>query len=73
MIPYELREGDKVQFGVATSPSVPPEFVYQYYTAMKVKHARTRPSDQTDGEHGSSTPPRVKRLKTKDVQVRAKC
>ena len=59
MVPCELRDGDKVQLGVATSPSVPPEFVYQYYTAMKVK--RPRPEDKVDGS--------VKRLKTRDSQV----
>ena len=64
---YELKDGDKVQFGVATSPDVPPEFIYQYYTALKVKQARTCPLDETDRGHQQ-----LKRFKScKEAQVRS--
>ena len=64
MAVYDLNDGDKVQFGVATSPSVPPEFVFQYYKALKVKQTRKHPADEPD-----SALPQVKRSKTKEAQV----
>lgn len=70
MVAYELKDGDKVQFGVSTSPSAPAEFVYQYYTALKVKQTRLRTADKTDGPQESSDCPRVKRFKTKEAQVK---
>ena len=66
MTAYDLNDGDKVQFGVATSPSVPPEFVFQYYKALKVKQTRKHPADEPD-----SALPQVKRSKTKEAQVRS--
>ena len=46
-MPYELKEGDIVQLGVRTSPDTPPEFVFQYHNALKVKRTRTS-QDETD-------------------------
>ncbi|XP_045167081.2 E3 ubiquitin-protein ligase RNF8-like isoform X2 [Mercenaria mercenaria] len=48
MVLYKLQDGDKVQFGVRTSPEAPPEFLFQYYAALKVKHVR-KAEDTVDG------------------------
>lgn len=57
MTPYELKDGDTVQFGVKTSPDLPAEFLYEYCKALKIK--RVRSNDKSDGAHQES----VKRIK----------
>lgn len=47
MKPCDLQEGDLVQLGVRTSPDVPPEFLFKYYKALKVK--RIPSADAVDG------------------------
>lgn len=57
MTPCELKEGDIVQLGVRTSPDQPPEFLFKYYKALKIK--RVRSCDKVGGTQTES----VKRIK----------
>jgi hypothetical protein len=53
-----LHDGDIVQFGVQTSPDTPAEFLFQYYTALKVKRVR-KAEDTVDGAESSGKRPRL--------------
>ena len=58
MVPHELKEADTVQLGVRTAPDVPPEFLFKYYKALKVK--RVRSNDITEGQAVQDSVKRVK-------------
>lgn len=66
--PYTLQEGDKVQLGVRTSPEAPPEFLFQYFTALKVKYLRNG-EDAVDGIKSGKKP----RLEENKIQEDAPC
>ncbi|XP_041354373.1 E3 ubiquitin-protein ligase RNF8-like [Gigantopelta aegis] len=54
--PHKLSEGDTIQLGISTSPSKAPEFLYKFFSSVKIK--RQRPKSSSDSE------PKSKRLKS---------
>ncbi|GFO10220.1 E3 ubiquitin-protein ligase rnf8 [Plakobranchus ocellatus] len=53
--PYTMQDGDLIQLGVATSPNTPAEFIYKFYSSLKVrvekksnKRLKTELSSQKD-------------------------
>ncbi|CAL1528410.1 unnamed protein product [Lymnaea stagnalis] len=41
-IPHALKEGDLVQLGVSTAPEKPAEFVYKFYSSLKIRMEKKR-------------------------------
>ncbi|XP_076442445.1 E3 ubiquitin-protein ligase rnf8-like [Babylonia areolata] len=51
--PCTLQDGDIVQLGVPASPEVPPEFVYRFFSSLKVRKepgGKKRPSSGDGGQ-----------------------
>ena len=58
--PYTLQDSDIVQLGVPASPGTPAEFVYRFFTSLKVRREPTKRKKRPCAEDGSP-PKRLKR------------